>query len=199
MDDQHHTCTAFEGNRRAASGRHAQVALAIKALLGQQPDAGVLIFDDATGQQIDFDLRGSDLEITARLGAGETKPDSAGVVRGPGRPRLGVVAREITLLPRHWEWLATQSGGASVTLRKLVEAARRVNSGKDRERLAQARAYSFMSAMAGNLVGFEEAARALFANDQPRFSELVAKWPMDLRDYAIQMAFEADAPSPPGG
>jgi hypothetical protein len=98
------------------------------------------------------------------------------------------VAREVTLLPRHWEWLAKQPGGASVTLRKLVEDARRANAGTATAREAQERAYRFMSAMAGNLPGFEEATRALFAKDKPRFEMLIAEWPDSVGDYARDLA-----------
>ena len=90
--------------------------------------------------------------------------------RGPGRPKLGVVAREITLLPRHWEWLAQQTGGASVAIRKLVDEARRATATTAiASASAQEAAYRFMSAMAGNLPHFEEAIRALFADDPRRF------------------------------
>ena len=156
-------------------------------LLSDRPTASILIFDDATGGQIDFDLRdaGEALATTTRTDAEE--------IRGPGRPKLGVVAREVTLLPRHWDWLAKQPGGASITLRKLVEDARRAKAGDTRE--AQERAYKFMSAMAGNLPNFEEAARALFAKDRPRFEALTAEWPADIRDYAYGLADGAFASS----
>src|SRR3984957_11907417 len=104
--------------------------------------------------------------------------------RGRGRPKLGVVAREVTLLPRHWEWLATQPGGASVALRKLVEEARRTHADKDKIRKAQERAYHFMSAMAGDLPGFEEATRALFADNRSKFKETIGTWPVDVHDHA---------------
>ena len=101
---------------------------------------------------------------------------------------MGVVAREVTLLPRHWEWLSGQPGGASVALRKLVEEAGRANVGRDRARRAQEAAYRFMSAMAGDLPGFEEATRAFFAGDTTRFAELTEPWPIDIRDHARGMA-----------
>ncbi|NTX32472.1 DUF2239 family protein, partial [Burkholderia pyrrocinia] len=107
---------------------------------------------------------------------------------GRGRPKLGGVSREVTLLPRHWEWLCAQPGGESVALRKLVEDARRTHAAADRRRDAQARAYHFMSAMAGDLPGFEEAARALYANDPARLAELIAGWPDDVRDHALALA-----------
>jgi hypothetical protein len=141
---------------------------------------------------IDIDTRVTAQEIAALLDApppARAPTEALDEPRGPGRPKLGVIAREVTLLPRHWDWLGTQPGGASVALRKLVEEARRTNGAKDRRRAAQEAAYRFMSAMAGNLPGFEEATRALFASDRRRLSDLVAAWPADVRDYAIQLAF----------
>jgi hypothetical protein len=151
----------------------------------------LLAFDDATGAVIDLDLRGSRADVAARLAAaaGETPAPP----RGRGRPSLGVVAREVTLAPRHWEWLATQPGGASAALRRLVEEARRSSGGKDRERMAQEAAYRFMAAMAGDLPGFEEATRALFAGDRQRFERLAAQWPSDVGAYAMKLAAPAFA------
>jgi hypothetical protein len=106
-----------------------------------------------------------------------------------------VVAREVTLLPRHWDWLGSQPGGASVALRKLVDEARRLRGDRDRIRTAQEAAYHFMSAMAGNLPGFEEATRALFADDRHRFVDLIAAWPEDLRDHALKLAFANLSPA----
>jgi len=185
------SCTAFHANQRLASGPYGQVALAVRALLKEQPRAAVLIFDDETGRQVDFDLRGSDQDVLARLGGSES--DVAASVRRPGRPKLGVVAREVTLLPRHWEWLGAQPGGASVALRKLVEAARTARAGSDRVRRAQEAADRFMMAMAGNLPHYEEAARALYAGHQPRFVDLTASWPADLRAHARRLAANAFA------
>jgi uncharacterized protein len=196
MSQQPQTFTAFEGQRRLVSGPLAEVALAVKR--AEQRDAErVAIFSDATGRAIDLDLRGSDDEIVARLPA---PPGPAAFEepppRGRGRPKLGVVAREVTLLPRHWEWLNTQPGGASVSLRKLVEAARRANGDRDRSRAARDAAYHFMSAMAGNLPGFEEASRALFADERPRLAALIAAWPDDIRDHIDRLAFSGDPVDP---
>jgi hypothetical protein len=182
--------TAFAGHQHLASGSLAQVALAVK----RAPADGtpILIYADATGRAVDLDLRGTDAEIVARLTpippSGVASP-AADEPRGRGRPRLGVVAREVTLLPRHWEWLGAQPGGASVALRKLVENARRANGDRDRGRAARDAAYHFMSAMAGNLSGFEEATRALFADDRQRFAGLIATWPADIRDHIVKLAF----------
>jgi uncharacterized protein len=200
--------TAFNGHRRIASGPLQTVALVVKQATESGAAGPVLIFDDATGRSIDIDTRGSDEAMAARLAQPTATKDRAGFLqpvpdpvsadarvsepRRRGRPRLGVVSREVTLLPRHWEWLTAQPGGASVALRKLVEEARRTHGEKDRRRKAQERAYHFMSAMAGDMPGFEEAARALFANDQSRLRELVAAWPVDVRDHAIALAFGED-------
>jgi hypothetical protein len=186
--------TAFEGQRRIASGPLADVALAVKRA-GTHTSAPIAIYSDATGRPIDLDLRGSDEEIAARLRQAlpvetaeacvTSKPAEA---RGRGRPKLGVVAREVTLLPRHWEWLSMQPGGASVALRKLVDEARRASGDRDRSRAARDAAYHFMSAMAGNLANFEEAARALFAGDRRRLADLIAGWPDDIRDHIVRLA-----------
>jgi len=183
--------TAFDGERRLASGPLIDVAMAVKAAAAAGAEGPLLAFDDATGAAIDFDLRGSRAEIAARFVAASNEPP--GAPRGRGRPKLGVVAREVTLAPRHWEWLAAQPGGASAALRRLVEEARRSSGGKDRERAAQEAAYRFMAAMAGDLPGFEEATRALFAKDRARFERLVAPWPVDVGAYAIKLAEPAFA------
>lgn len=158
--------------------------------MDRDPWAQVLIFDDLTSNPIEVDFRGTAEDVARRI---ETAPTAVTVeaetdVRRPGRPKLGVVAREVTLLPRHWEWLASQPGGASVALRKLVDQARQSNQGKDRRRRAQEAAYRFLSAMAGNEPGFEEAARSLFAGKSERFHEVVEPWPADIRDHARKLA-----------
>lgn len=186
--------TVFDGPRRIAAGSLATAALAFKHALAQGASGPVLIYDDRTGRVTDIDTRGTDAEVAARHAAGDD-PASAAGPRGRGRPRLGVVAREVTLLPRHWDWLAAQPGGASVALRRLVDQARHALGEQDRRRAAHERAYHFMSAMAGDLPHFEEAVRALFADDRPRFGMLVAGWPEDVREYATRLAFERDDPA----
>lgn len=180
-------CTAFHGTTYIASGDLKKVALAAKAVVDAGQTALVLIFNDLTGAVVDVDFRGTAADVVRRLDAEGSNPATA-VPRGPGRPKLGVVAREVTLLPRHWDWLATQPGGASVALRRLVEEARRDTSGRERVRGSQAAAYKFMSAMAGDEPGFEEATRALFAGHMPRFDALIAPWPPDVRDHARRLA-----------
>lgn len=185
MSDPETRCTAFLGFQRVASGELTHVAVKTKEIMGRRQQAPILIFDDATSEQVEIDFRGTVDDVRARLAPREPTP------RGPGRPKLGVVAREVTLLPRHWEWLSAQPGGASVALRKLVEDARRANEGKDRVRRSQEAAYRFMSALAGNLPGFEEATRALFAGNSRRFDEQVAPWPADVREHALKLASAA--------
>jgi uncharacterized protein len=185
---------AFDGDRHIASGDPHTVARAAKQTLDRNKEASVLIFDGATSEPVDLDFRGNLEDVLARLPASNDVAQAEPELppsRGPGRPKLGVVAREITLLPRHWEWLAQQAGGASVAVRKLVEEARRSGDDKNRIRRGQEAAYRFMSAMAGNQPHFEEAARALFAPDPVRFQELITGWPADVRDHAAKLAERA--------
>jgi hypothetical protein len=181
---------AFAGDARIAAGDLAYVALAAKKAVARPNHDPVLVFDAATSAPVGLDLRGSREDVLGRLPAPPTAPEPD-APRGPGRPKLGVVAREVTLLPRHWDWLASQPGGASVALRKLVENASRTHAGKDRIRGSQNAAYRFMSVMAGDRVGFEDAARALFANDVATFNRLVAAWPSDICDHLKTLAADA--------
>lgn len=186
------TFTAFAGRSRIITDARLPVALAVKAALQANDGQTILIFDDLTGGQVDFDLRGTDEEIAARLGAAEATPTGA---KRQGRPKLGVVAREVTLLPRHWDWLSQQPGGASVTLRKLVDAARQTGDDRAAIRQAQQAADRFMLAMLGNQPGYEEAARALYAGDRSRFMAITEPWPADPRDHARRLAEPALKPS----
>ena len=183
MDRQ---ATAFRGATRIAQGPLGEVALAV----ARDGADGVLTFDDATGRIVDLDLTGGDTAIAARYAP--PPPTSPTAPRRPGRPKLGVTAREVTLLPRHWDWLAGQPGGASATLRRLVEAARRDGAGPDRARRAQEAAYRAMQALAGDLPGYEEALRALFAGNRPALAARMAGWPADIRTYALRLAQGSD-------
>ena len=185
------SAVAFAGDTCIAAGMLADVALAVHKAQARPRAKPVLIFDATTSEPIDLDLRGSDEEVLARLAAGGDSPERREAPRGPGRPKLGVVAREVTLLPRHWDWLSSQPGGASVALRKLVEHAARAHSGRDRVRMSQNAAYRFMSALAGDRAGFEEAARALFAGDGEKFADLIAAWPKDVREHVKKLAAPA--------
>lgn len=168
--------TAFAAGSRIAAGSMVDVALAVKAA----HDAGIsqlLVLDDQHGRPVEFDLRGSADDVRARL---ET-PAPPTTAPGRGRPKLGVTAREVTLLPSHWEWLATQPGGASAALRRLVDEARR--AGPDLVREAGDAAYRVMSALAGNAPHFEEATRAFFAKDYEKFDAISRAWDADIGDY----------------
>jgi hypothetical protein len=186
-------CIAFEGPKRIASG---ELDAVVKKILKLGNHGSVLIFDDATSEVIDVDWRGTPKEVLAwlqhrpRNAASSATPstDDTHEPRGRGRPKLGVQAREVTLLPRHWDWLGSQPGGASVAIRRLVEEARRSHGGRDRKRRAQESAYRFMSAMAGNERGFEEASRALFAGDAEKFTAQTASWPKDVREHVRTLA-----------
>lgn len=183
--------TSFLGHQRIAAGSLADNALALKQGPTAASAAPALTFCDNTGALVDLDLSGSEQDVLARLHQPEAPPDLAVGEpggRGRGRPRLGVIAREVTLLPRHWDWLATQPGGASVTLRKLVDEARKANGEKDGRRQATDNAYRFMAAMAGDLPGFEEVSRALFAHDAGKFHQLTQAWPVDVRAYVRRLA-----------
>ena len=191
--------TSFDGWNRIAFGSLETNALAVKRAMESDSSNPILIFNDLTGGVVDVDLRGTDAEALARIpkavlndelnGSESIEADpSLNQPRGRGRPKLGVIAREVTLLPRHWDWLSAQPGGASVALRKLVEEAKRSTVVRDDRRQTQERAYQFMSAIAGNFVGFEESTRALFAGDSKHFIQLVAQWPGDVRNYALSLA-----------
>ncbi len=189
------SCTAFEGFRCIATGELPQVAIKTKKVIDRGEKGRILIFDDMSGEQIEVDFRGTSMDVLARLATqtSESSPDQPDeeAPRGPGRPKLGVVAREVTLLPRHWHWLGSQPGGASVALRKLVDEARRANEGRDRIRRSQEATYRFMSAIAGNLPGFEEATRALFARDPQRFAQQIHGWPKDVRRHLARLVQES--------
>lgn len=181
--------TAFAGEQRIAAGTLPDVAHAARRVMDATPDAAILIFDDRDGRQAEVDLRGSADAVRARVAAGEGQPEA--VPRGRGRPKLGVVAREVTLLPRHWAWLGSQAGGASARLRRLVEDAMRGHDADERARQSGEAAYRFMTTMAGNRPGFEEALRAFYRGQRERFHECVAGWPRDVREHAQRLAASA--------
>jgi hypothetical protein len=194
MDSAEHTSwIAFSKNKCIASGPPREVATDVKHFLDSYAAENALVFDAKTSQPIEIDLRGSLSAVLKRLPAAQVQESApatapASPERTAGRPRLGVVAREVTLLPRHWEWLANQPGGASVALRKLVEQGLRSSKEADRLRQAKEAAYLFMNVMAGNKPCFEEAARALFAGDLGRLQQFAAKWPRDVRNHALSLA-----------
>ena len=181
MYDPNTACVSFAGNERIAQGPLVDVARATKERIDAGEAETILIFDAKTSRHIEVDFRGSVAEVVERLSAGMSEGP-----RGRGRPKLGVVGKEVTLLPRHWEWLDAQPGGASVTLRKLVEHARRDPAVEVRE--AQESAYRFMLAVAGNQPGFEAAIRSLYAGRASQFAESTEAWPCDVREHAQALA-----------
>jgi len=182
--------TAFAGSRRIGSGTLAHVARQAKDAMERGEQDPVVILDDETCRLVEVDFRGSAEDVVRRLGPSGEPPatEAESPPRGPGRPKLGVVAREVTLLPRHWDWLNRQPGGASVALRKLVEDARRSHQAEDRQREAQEALYRFMAMMAGDHAGFEEASRSLFAGNPAGFAEAIRSWPEDVRAHAQMLA-----------
>jgi uncharacterized protein len=190
---------AFIGSACVASGELSVVAGLVKKAMAERHGEPVLILDATTSEPVEVDLRGTEEDVTSRIASAavanpsaaavkESEVPPAGRERAAGRPRLGVVAREVTLLPRHWEWLNEQPGGASVTLRKLVEEARRTTVDEVRVRRARESCYRFMSTMGGNEPGYEEALRALYAGDEERFLALTEGWPSNVRDHACRLA-----------
>lgn len=199
--------TAFDGARLLASGPAEAVVAAALARRQQNPAAALLVFDDRSGEVLDLNHQDDPAQVLRRvLGRARPEPTEAeqaaapppAEARGRGRPRLGVIAREITLLPRHWDWLASQPGSASVVLRRLVDEARKRHALRDRQRAAQQGAYRVMLALAGDRPRYEDALRALFAADRPGFDTAMAGWPADIRAYAQRVAAPAfELPAPP--
>lgn len=189
---------AFEGDKRIAVGALIDVAMAVRKRVAKPTHENIQMFDYTSGKTLHLDLSGSEKDIRARLAAASpatvaspSEDSSSAAPRGPGRPKLGVVPREVTLLPRHWDWLNAQPGGASVALRKLVEEARKTRGQSDTLRARQEAAYRFLSAIAGDWRNYEEANRALFAGDAARFRDLTEAWPTDVRDHARHLASAA--------
>ena len=182
--------TAFDGPRLLWQGTLPEVVLKVKRRLGKAEHAPILIFSDATGKSMDFNFQGTEKDVLKRLEVfvgeeGASGQESGG---GPGRPKLGVVSREVSLLPRQWEWLASQAGGASAILRRLVDEAKRKSAEGNAHKQIQERAYKFMSVMAGDLEGYEEALRALYKKDGRKFQLHCGTWPEDIRRHAMELA-----------
>jgi len=178
------SCVAFAGDRCLAFGDLAQVASEVKAAMLRGESESIIILDGRTSEPIELDFRGTIKEMLARIpkmAAGSGRLATAQTKRAPGRPRLGVISREVTLLPGQWEWLDQQPGGASGTLRRLVFAARKSDSNEAEARVAQEAVYRFMTTMAGNLPGFEEALRAFYRKNWELLEEFTRPWPSGIR------------------
>lgn len=179
------TYTAFEGTTRLCRGTFQEVVVRVKERLGRAENNSVLIFSDSTGKTIDFNFHGSVKDVLKRLEIYVSKQEGE-LVSGPGRPKLGVISREVSLLPRHWEWLANQPGGASAAIRKLVEEAKKSTHISAKQ--AQERVYRFMSVIAGDMMGYEEALRALYKVDRRNFLLHIHDWPPEVRAHVVEMA-----------
>lgn len=200
--EQEHTYTAFAGNRLIASGSLEKMLRRAKQQIDNGGSDQVLVFDDQSGAQIEFDFRGTADEVLARLASHPlfaAQGAEGGPRTGPGRPKLGVVSREVSLLPRHWEWLEQQPNGISAALRRLVDDARKREPDRERARRARDAAGRFMTAMAGDLPDFEEASRALYAADHARLKELTRGWPQDIRKHLWRLVEQAALPGAAGG
>ncbi|MDD4856716.1 MAG: DUF2239 family protein [Candidatus Krumholzibacteria bacterium] len=188
------TYTAFAGDRLIVSGDIKTMILRTKECIDNGETSPILIFEDQTGRQVDFDFRGTPDEALARLAShplfGPSEPRNCGRT-GPGRPKLGIVCREVSLLPRHWDWLSQQPGGASAALRRLVDERRKQGNGKNAARISREAAGKFMWTIAGNLPGFEEASRALYAGDHKRLEDLIRDWPQDIRKHLERLVAES--------
>ncbi|MBL8234105.1 MAG: DUF2239 family protein [Bryobacterales bacterium] len=177
--DQPVTYTAFATGRRIGSGPLSAMLRQVKPHVDRLDDdagAAIVVFNDETGQQVDFDWRGSIADVISRAAPKPTRT-------GPGRPKLGVVAREISLLPRHWEWLETQPNGASAAIRRLVDQARKQDGAEAESRRRVDACGRAMTVLAGNLPGFEDAYRALYAGANMRLWQEMEGWPPDVRNY----------------
>ncbi|MFF2481343.1 DUF2239 family protein [Paenibacillus sp. NPDC058071] len=188
-------CTAFLDVGVVASGSLQHVVTTVKDALDDRDLAQLLVFDDSTGKPVDVDFRGKTDDVLQRLGEQFGDLPCTEVNHQPtrrvGRPKLGVVSGEVTLLPRQWEWLKSQPGGASVTLRKLIDEARRAGDEQSHIRGSQEATYNFMTAMAGNFHQYEEALRALYAGDLDRFHHFINDWAPDVKNYVKKLAANA--------
>ncbi len=189
---------AFEHHHLLARGEPAGVIAAVQRRLGELPEALPIVLDAVTSERIELDWRTPAAQLLTQLPAALASDDSdeapgSDTPRGPGRPKLGVTAREVTLLPRHWDWLARQPGGASVALRKLVQSAMREGGAAETQRRATEAAYRFMSVVGGDLPHYEELSRALFAGDLARVGALATEWPTDVSEHLLSLTARIDA------
>ena len=178
----------FAGTTRIARGTLEEVARSAKEHFDRDPTTRLLVFNESTGRQTDFDLSAGVDAVVAQASA----LAEGNAARGRGRPKLGVECGEVCLLPRHWEWLAAQPRSASATIRRLIDAARKAETPEDRLRERIDAAGTFMWAMAGDLTNFEEASRALYAKEWDRLHELIDEWPEDVRAQVDAMLAAPD-------
>lgn len=191
---------AFTGNTLIGRGPIEEIASLCKTRIDAGETARVAIFDNHTGRPLDIDFRGSSEQMLASLAVhpvldAGTRPAARPAARpaGRGRPKMGVVSREVSLLPRHWEWLSNQRGGASAALRRLVDSERKNRSADQIIQTSIEATHRFMWDMAGNKAGFESASRALFARDFSAFEQLIERWPEDIRKQLLHYLKAAQA------
>jgi uncharacterized protein len=194
---------AFAGDNALARGDLASVAVAVQRAVAAGEARPIVVLDASNSQVVDLDLRGSEADVAARVSVqpksapdGETA-EVASRSSGPGRPRLGVVSREVSLLPRHWDWLKTQRGGASAALRRLVDDARRNSGARDRFVAAQEAVDRYLRVMAGDRPHYEESLRAFYAGREGDLAAHSAAWPPDVRahlEVLLQRCRESRAP-----
>lgn len=187
MDTGIRQFTLFSGHTIVATGDLTTVVTEAKLRLVEGDKERLAIFDNQTGRSVDMDYSGSLEEVVSRVHEHpllQSGPDADAEKRtGPGRPKIGVVSREVSLLPRHWDWLNDQPNGASGTLRMLVEEARKKNAVKDEARHLRDALHKFMWDIAGDFPNFEEATRAFFAKDFDTFRAMIADWPVDVTKF----------------
>lgn len=179
------TFAAFLSTQLMARGPLEQVLTTVHSL-GYGTAKQCLFFDESTGIQIDFDLRGSLEEIKARLAKHPGLSANEAQPRGPGRPKLGVSCKEVCLLPAQWDWLASQSGGPSAALRRLVMAAMKAEPQWGLDPKRKTATDKVLVALAGNQPRYEEASRALWADDLPTFEAIVTGWPDEIGAWAME-------------
>lgn len=182
------TYTAFEEFKIVSQGTLDDVAISVKHRLKEQGSSNILIFSDSTGRQIDLDLSGTDKQVLDRLKVFTTS--SVQTQSGAGRPKLGVLPREISLLPSHWEWLLNQEGGSSAVIRNLIDEKMKTQL-IHKNKIAQERTYKFLSAHAGNLPSFEDAVRFLYRKDKKKFMDQISGWPKDVLKYTLSLSSDA--------
>ncbi|MES2802482.1 MAG: DUF2239 family protein [Bdellovibrionota bacterium] len=179
--------TVFAGFKIISQGNIEEVAIATKKYLKKEDDVRLLIFSDLSGKQMDLDLSGADKDVIDRLSVYKAAEASVSV-SGPGRPKIGVKPREVSLLPLHWEWLSTQSGGASATIRRLVDEKMKAPTPKDKIKQTQESVYTFLNSIAGDLTNFEDAIRFLYRQDEAKFKDAIADWPKDLKKHTLTLS-----------
>tara|TARA_B100001013_G_scaffold338302_1_gene259147 strand:+ start:260 stop:835 length:576 start_codon:yes stop_codon:yes gene_type:complete len=141
----------------------------------QFPEAEPCLYKLDNGKRVDIDWRGDAEEVIKRLPAALVPP-----AEKRGRPKLGVISKEVTLLPEHWEWLSVQRGGASTTLRRLIDSAMSSMTPAQERRIKQDQLYSMMRVFEDE-AGFEAASRALYRLDEAAFSQAIGNWPEALQ------------------